>query len=133
MDPIDPYGDHKSDFAEQRSTLKRVPLVVALLRQLDRVNDALTRNSDAANAIHALYTTAKPYLVHVKDWGKRWADRPCAGILIDGAWVSTPTPQDYAAWYELIIDGLTESGVLFDRVTVNYVGDRPTITNHAKP
>lgn len=119
-DPAGPYEDGLPD--EIRLKMKRIPTVVAILRQLDRVSYLLSTNAEAASAVQALYALTSPYLKRLDGWAARWEDRPCAGVRIGDRWVPTPQPSDYGSWLELIMDGLADAGVIFEETRLSYVG-----------
>lgn len=119
-DPAGPYEDGLPD--EIRLKMKRIPTVVAILRQLDRVSYLLSTNAEAASAVQALYALTSPYLKRLDGWAARWEARPCAGVRIGDRWVPTPQPSDYGSWLELIMDGLADAGVIFEQTHLSYVG-----------
>jgi len=119
-DPAGPYEDGLPD--EIRLKMKRIPTVVAILRQLDRVSYLLSTDAGAASAVQALYALTSPYLKRLDGWAARWDARPCAGVRIGDRWVPTPQPADYGAWLELIMDGLADAGVIFEQTHLSFVG-----------
>ena len=130
-DPAGPYEDGLPD--ETRLKMKRIPVVVGILRQIDRVSYLLSVEAPAASAVQTLYALTSPYLKRLPEWEKRWDARACAGVLVGGQWVAAPQPADYAAWLELIMDGLMESGVVFEETRLSYVGPARRMGPNAPP
>lgn len=118
----DPAGELPDALDESYAKMRRIPTIVTIMRQLDRVTYQLSVGAEAASAVQALYVMASPYLKRVPGWSKRWDERPCASVrTAAGTVIPMPTPSDVASWFELIMDGLNEAKVVFEDVKISYV------------
>lgn len=109
---------------EERAVYRRLGLSDVIIEQVERVAGVISNGEDATNALGALYVLCSPYLKQSREWAKRWEARPIRHVFDEdsGEEVPVPSGKDILESFEIIMDGLSEAGLLFDRVRVSYVG-----------
>lgn len=111
---------------QERSVHRRLGLQDVIIEQIGKVATTISNGGDATNAIGALYVLCTPYTKDLRVWKNRWDNRKVRTVTDEetGEVVPIPSGKDNQDAFELIMDGLSEAGVLFERVRVSYVGKK---------
>lgn len=112
---------------EERSIHRRLGLQDVVIEQVATVARVISSGGDATNAIGALFVLCTPYLNDLEGWRERWDARKVRSVKDEesGELVPVPSGRDNQEAFELLMAGLGEAGVLFERVRVSHIGNRP--------
>lgn len=110
---------------KERNVYRRLGLQDVIIEQIATVAAAVSSGKDSTNAIGALHVLCSPYLSGLEEWKKKWEGRRVQHVKDEesGDSIPVPTGEDNLLAFGLLMDGLSEAGVLFERVKVSYVGE----------